>query len=110
MAANDLSKPLGQKKSTGSSLSRMFMFGSFGLLATVIAGLSAWVVLADNPDGGLPTSEVDLSATIDTNSPGWRCRHPTDHQAGHSRNKPVQYRRHHLRSARRGHASQSKRR
>ena len=86
------------------------MFGSFGLLATVIAGLSAWVVLADNPDGGLPTSEVDLSATIDTNSRvGVAGIRPTI-KPGIPETNLSQYRRHHLRSARRGHASQSKRR
>ncbi|WP_319412433.1 divergent polysaccharide deacetylase family protein [uncultured Cohaesibacter sp.] len=68
MAASDLSKPLGQDKSEASGLSRIFMFSSFGLLAMVVLGLTSWILLADNPDGGLPTSEVDLAAKVDPNT------------------------------------------
>nr|WP_319486715.1 divergent polysaccharide deacetylase family protein [uncultured Cohaesibacter sp.] len=68
MAASDLSKPLGQDKKQATGFSRIFMFGSLALLATIVIGLSSFIFLADNPDGGLPTSEVDLNATVDPNS------------------------------------------
>nr|WP_321455361.1 divergent polysaccharide deacetylase family protein [uncultured Cohaesibacter sp.] len=68
MTASDLSKPLGQNQPDPSSISRLFMLGSIALFAVVFLGIISVAMLADSPDGGLPTSEVDLNATLDTHS------------------------------------------
>ncbi|WP_316861955.1 divergent polysaccharide deacetylase family protein [uncultured Cohaesibacter sp.] len=68
MAANDLSKPLGQGKKAGLSSSKLFMLGAFSALALVLVGLPATILFSDNPNGGHPTAEVDLGSTMPTNT------------------------------------------
>ena len=64
MAASDLKKPLGQSKRAPIRASQIFMFGSIGTFATVFAGLLAWMVIVEDPDGGYAHEKVDLTATL----------------------------------------------
>ena len=64
MAANDLNRPLGQDKKTPLRSSRIFMFGSLGVLAALVIGLASWIIVVDDPTGGYPQQVVELSGNM----------------------------------------------
>ena len=64
MAANDLQSPLGQEIKSGLRLSKIFMLGSITILTGLVVGLLGWVALVDDPHGGYPSEQIDLSKTL----------------------------------------------
>ena len=69
--ANDLSTPLtGRKRKPGSGKPRGFPVARvlMGLIALVLAGFVARLMLVDDPDGGRPTGEAVITSTHNGNS------------------------------------------
>ena len=71
----DLSAPLSrrrtrqEKAAAGRALRRLpIARTAFGLLAAIGAGLVATVLLVDNPEGGRPSTTVDINSTVNANA------------------------------------------
>jgi len=72
--ADELDAPLGQKKRRRGEFVRLSFLRRlpltrilYGILALVIVGLAAQIILVENPEGGKPTSSVSISSSRNSN-------------------------------------------